>query len=116
MKILFLNVHPYFKVSKSDIGGGKAFIFYLGNVEETHTKMPLTSTDDFMAAEINDEGLVKLVLDMGAGTETILSNNPITYGQWHQLEIDRRGYYVSLTVRSEDGIGNCFKAIYFFET
>ena len=67
--------------------------------------MPLTSTDDFMAAEINDEGLVKLTLDMGAGTETILSNNPITYGQWHQLEIDRRGYYVTLTVRSEDGIG-----------
>ena len=104
---LAINTHVslYFNVTKSAVGGGRAFIFYLGNVEETHTKMPLTSTDDFMAVEINDDGHVKLILDMGAGLEIVLSNNPITYGQWHQLEVDRRGYYVSLIVRSEDGVG-----------
>jgi hypothetical protein len=89
----------------SAVGDGKAFIFYLGNVEDTHTKMPQISTDDFMAVEIVDGGRVKLTLDMGAGLVEIFSNSPIDYGQWHNLEINRRGYYVTMVVRSEDGVG-----------
>lgn len=96
---LAINTHVqlYFNVTQSAVGGGKAFIFYLGNVENTHSKMPFTSTDDFMAVEIVDGGYVKLTIDMGTGVLEVMSNNPITYGQWHQLEVDRRGYYVSLS-------------------
>lgn len=103
---LAINTHVqlYFNVTQSAVGGGKAFIFYLGNVENTHSKMPLTSTDDFMAVEIVDGGYVKLTIDMGTGVSEVMSNQPITYGQWHQLEVDRRGYYVTLVVRSEDGV------------
>ncbi len=99
------NVQLYFNVTKSEVGAGKAFIFYMGNVEDTHTKMPMTSTDDFMALEIVDGGYVKLTMDLGAGVTEVLSNNPISYGQWHQLEVDRRGYYTTMIVRSEDGVG-----------
>ena len=65
------------------------FILYMGNVEKTHNQMPGTSTDDYMAAEVDSEGYVKLSIDLGAGKTEIVSNAPITYGQWHQLEIDR---------------------------
>ena len=61
----------------------------MGNVEKTHNQMPGTSTDDYMAAEVDSEGYVKLSIDLGAGKTEIVSNAPITYGQWHQLEIDR---------------------------
>jgi hypothetical protein len=33
----------------------------------------------------------------------VISNTPIVYGQWHELVIDRRGYYITVTVRSEEG-------------
>ena len=64
--------------------------------------MPGTSTDDYMAAEVDSDGYVKLNIDLGAGKTEVTSNAPITYGQWHQLEIDRRGYFVTMVVRSED--------------
>ena len=56
-----MNTHIklYFNVTRSD---SKAFLFYLGNIEHTHTKMPLTSTDDFIAAEIVEGGRVKLTI------------------------------------------------------
>ena len=41
----------FFNVTKSEVDD-TAFLFYLGNEEQTHTKMPLTSTDDYMAIEI----------------------------------------------------------------
>ena len=74
----------------------------MGNVEKTHNRMPGTSTDDYMGVEVDTDGLVKLTMDLGAGPTVIKSNTPVTYGQWHQLEIDRRGYFVTMVVRSED--------------
>ena len=99
------HIQLYFNVTKSDISDGKAFLLYLGNVEDTHTKMPLTSTDDFMAVEIIEGGYVKLTIDMGAQVTELRSNDPIDYNEWHQLLIDRRGYSVKMTIRSEDGVG-----------
>ncbi len=64
--------------------------------------MPMTNTDDFMAVEVVPGGHVKMTVDMGAGPTEVMSNNPIKYGQWHQLEVDRRGYYVTMVVRSEE--------------
>ena len=45
------QVSFFFNVTKSDVGES-AFLFYLGNEDQTHQKMPLTSTDDYMALEI----------------------------------------------------------------
>ena len=52
-----------------------------------------------------------MLLDMGAGIQEIYSNSPITYGQWHELTVDRRGLYVSLIIRSEPEIGNIVEDI-----
>ena len=41
----------YFNVTRTSVGE-TAFLFYLGNEVQTHKKMPLTSTDDYMALEI----------------------------------------------------------------
>ncbi len=70
-------------------GGDRSFLFYMGNEEETHTKMPKTDTDDFMAMEVVEEGRVKLTVDMGAGPLEIFSKLPITYGQWCYFEVTR---------------------------
>ena len=67
--------------------------------------MPVTSTDDYMAVEITDGGIVKLTIDMGAGVHVVESRNAITYGQWHQLIVDRRGYYVTMNVVFEESKG-----------
>ena len=56
----------YFNVTKSDVGES-AFLLYLGNEAQTHQKMPLTSTDDYMALEIIRGGFVKLTVDLGQG-------------------------------------------------
>ena len=49
---------------------------------------------------------MKLTVDLGRGEPfEIMSHAPIKYNQWHQLIIDRRGHYVTLTVRSEEGVG-----------
>ena len=44
-----------------------------------------------------------MTLDLGAGPMEVLSNNPISYGQWQELVIDRRGYYITVIVRSQEG-------------
>ena len=100
------HIKLFFNVTKSNNPDGKAFILYLGNVEDTHTKMPLTSTDDFMAVEVIENGYVKLTIDMGAQVTELTSNAPIDYNEWHELIIDRRGYHVTMTVKSEAGVGD----------
>ena len=115
MYILVFHIRFYLNVTGSD---SKNFLFYLGNIEETHKHMPLTLTDDYIAgtyihnsyfffskskqnlflqlhsefvsAEIANDGRVKLTLDMGAGIREIYSHSPITYNQWHELIVDRR--------------------------
>ena len=42
--------------SRPASGYGRAFLFYLGNEENTHTKTPQTFTDDYVAAEIVESG------------------------------------------------------------
>ena len=37
-------------------GYGRAFLFYIGNEENTHTKTPQSFTDDYIAAEIVESG------------------------------------------------------------
>ena len=86
----------------------------MGNVEKTHNRMPGTSTDDYMGVEVDTDGLVKLTMDLGAGPTVIKSNTPVTYGQWHQLEIDRRGYFVTMVVRSEDTNSTIIEGRIFF--
>ena len=57
-------------------------------------------------AWIKQIGYVQLTIDLGRGEpHKILSNAPITYNQWHQVIVDRRGHYVTLTVKSEEGVG-----------
>jgi hypothetical protein len=56
---------------------------------------------------------VKVTLDLGAGPLEILSNRPIVYGQWHELIIDRRGYYITVVVRSEEGQVVSFPSLFF---
>ena len=86
----------------------------MGNVEKTHNRMPGTSTDDYMGVEVDTDGLVKLTMDLGAGPTVIKSNTPVIYGQWHQLEIDRRGYFVTMVVRSEDSNSTIIEGRIFF--
>ena len=51
-------------------------------------------------------GYVKLSVDLGRGEPfEITSNAPINYNQWHKVIVDRRGHYVTLTVKSEEGVG-----------
>lgn len=50
----------YFNVTKSVVEE-TAFLFYLGNEVQTHQKMPLTSTDDYMALEIIRGGKIQTV-------------------------------------------------------
>ena len=45
-------------------------------------------------------------MDLGRGDPfEITSNAPISYNQWHQVIVDRRGHFVTLTVKSEQGVG-----------
>ena len=99
---LMTKVSFYFNIASSD---PKAFLLYLGNIQGTHTKMPMSSTDDFLALEVVDSGQCKLTIDLGAGEQYIFSKNPITYDQWNKLEIMRNGYEVTMTVSSEAGPG-----------
>ena len=46
MYILVFHIRFYLNVTGSD---SKNFLFYLGNIEETHKHMPLTLTDDYIA-------------------------------------------------------------------
>ena len=49
---------------------------------------------------------MKLSVDLGRGEPfEIISNAPINYDQWHKVIVDRRGHYVTLTVKSEEGVG-----------
>lgn len=80
----------YFNISNA-ASRGEAFMFYLGNVLGTHTKLPMTSTDDYIAVEVVQGGQCKLTIDMGAGPQEIFSNHPIAYDQWNKLEIERNG-------------------------
>ena len=51
-------------------------------------------------------GYVKLTVDLGRGEPfEITSNAAINYNQWHQVIVDRRGHFVTLTVKSEQGVG-----------
>ena len=62
---LAINTHVelFFNVTQSDVG--RSFIFYMGNVDKTHQRMPGTSTDDYMGVEVDNDGLVKLTMDLG---------------------------------------------------
>lgn len=100
------EVDMYFNVSSKERGGDdRAFLMYMGNEVGTHTMMPHTSTDDFMALELVEGGRVKLTINLGASETEILSEVPIKYDQWNRLELDRKGYEVTLTIISEEGTG-----------
>ena len=57
------QVSFYFNVTKTEVNAeDTAFLFYLGNEENTHNKMPFISTDDYMAVEIISGGKSELFL------------------------------------------------------
>ena len=77
------HVKLFFNVTQSELNpDGKAFILYLGNVEDTFM------TDDFMAVEVIENGYVKLTINMGAQVTELTSNAPIDYNEWHELIIE----------------------------
>lgn len=87
------EISLYANVSRQN-ENDRAFLFYLGNVVDTYTKMPHTSTDDFIALEIMQGGICKMTMNMGAGLTEIMSTQPILYDQWIMIE-------VCLEIRSE---------------
>ena len=99
------QVSFYANVSRLGRGDDRAFLFYMGNVIDTHTKMPRASTDDYMALEIVEGGRAKLTMDMGAGQSELLSNEAITYDQWIFIDVQRRAHEVTLSVSTEVGPG-----------
>ena len=99
------KVSLYANVSRLGRGDDRAFLLYLGNVVDTHTKMPRASTDDYMALEVIEGGRAKLTLDLGAGESQLLSNQPIMYDQWILIDVHRRGHEVTLSVSTETGSG-----------
>ena len=98
------EVSMYFNVTDRE-SDDRAFLMYMGNEEGTHTMMPHTSTDDFMAVELVEGGRLKVTIDLGAGVSEVYSGKPVKYGQWNRLEIERNGYQVTVTISSEEGPG-----------
>ncbi len=99
------QVSFYANVSRHSRADDRAFLMYMGNEEGTHTKMPHTSKDDYLAIEVVEGGKAKLTIDLGAGPRQIESNKPIPYDQWIFIEVNRRGHYVTLSVSSEQSPG-----------
>uniref|UniRef100_A0A0K2UE20 Laminin subunit alphalike [Acyrthosiphon pisum] n=1 Tax=Lepeophtheirus salmonis TaxID=72036 RepID=A0A0K2UE20_LEPSM len=95
------KVSLYFNVTKRSDGDERAFIFYMGNVIDTHTKMPRATTDDFMAVEVVNGGAIKTTIDMGAGEIEILSASTIDYGEWHHLELERLEHTITMTLKKD---------------
>ena len=58
-------------------------------------------------AEIADPifNIIQATIDFGAGASEVYSSEPVKYGQWNRLQIERNGYEVTLTVSSEEGPG-----------
>ena len=53
------EVSMYFNVTDRE-SDDRAFLMYMGNEEGTHTMMPHTSTDDFLAVELVEGGRLKV--------------------------------------------------------
>jgi hypothetical protein len=83
----------------------RAFIFYIGNLIGTNKRIPQVLTDDYLALQILKDGKVSLTMDIGSGAMTLESENPLRRNDWHQVEVNREGRKVKLTVRSEAGPG-----------
>ncbi|TRY60964.1 hypothetical protein TCAL_05712 [Tigriopus californicus] len=98
------QISAYFNVSRAS-DDDRAFLLYIGNEEDTHSKMPHTSTDDYMALEVVEGGFCKLTVDLGAGHLEVKSSVPIVYDQWNYIEIERQGHTVTMTLKQEEGPG-----------
>jgi len=83
----------------------RAFFFYMGNLEDTHKRIPNTLTDDYMAVQVVKGGLVSLTMDLGAGPTELTSRVPVMYSEWNKIEVSRQGYEVNLTLKWEEGLG-----------
>ena len=96
-----------FFVNVSQPAGGeeRAFFFYLGNLEDTHKKIPNALTDDYLAVQVVKGGFVSLTIDLGAGAAELTSRVPIVYNEWNRIEVSRQGHEVNLTLSWEEGDG-----------
>ena len=98
-----------FYVNRSSEAGGsgksddRAFLFYMGHLEETNKKIPQVITDDYMAVQVLKDGRVSLSMDIGSGPLTLDSNYALKDSEWHQVAVERAGRQVRLIVRSEAG-------------
>lgn len=92
---------------RPEAGGERSFLFYMGSEEETHTKVPETDTDDFMALEVVEGGKARFTADMGAGLGEVLSEQPIVYGQWNYIEIERYAYTVKEECKMQILLHHC---------
>ena len=47
-----------------------------------------------------------LIIDLGAGPQTIVSEVPVVYNDWMKIDVNRVGSLVNLTLSFEKEIGN----------
>ncbi|XP_069164876.1 laminin subunit alpha isoform X2 [Procambarus clarkii] len=77
-------------------------ILFMGTPVGGSQRMRRTTTDDFMALEV-DRGFVRLTMDLGAGAHTIeYSKLYIADGVWSKITVERTGKLVKLSVDREE--------------
>ncbi|XP_050725715.1 laminin subunit alpha-like isoform X5 [Eriocheir sinensis] len=77
-------------------------IFFMGTPVGGHQRMRRTTTDDFLALEL-DRGYVRLTMNLGAGPHTMEYNKLFVADDiWTKIAIERTGKVVKLDVSRED--------------
>lgn len=90
------RISTYFKTSNPN-----GLLLYLGNEPKPGVR---GKRDDFMAIEI-ENGYPVLLVDVGDGTERIISNKLVDDGRWYEAIVERAGKNVTFTIREEDEEG-----------
>ncbi|QQP36308.1 Laminin subunit alphalike [Caligus rogercresseyi] len=63
--------------------------------------MQRSTTDDFISVEVVNGGAVKTTVNMGAGPVVMFSEQPIFYGEWHYLELERLAHTVTMSLQTD---------------
>ncbi|KAB0790802.1 hypothetical protein PPYR_15312 [Photinus pyralis] len=89
------HISGYFKTKEPN-----GLLFYLGNGIGTNLRR--TSSDDFMALEV-ENGYLVFTMDVGNGPQRVVNNKFVSNDTWYQFIIDRTAHNVKLTVREQVG-------------
>ncbi|VVC44657.1 Hypothetical protein CINCED_3A025090 [Cinara cedri] len=73
----------YFKTDQPN-----GLIMYLGNEVGTSRRMRRAITDDFMALQV-ENGCLVLLMDIGSGISTVISDKKVSDNKWYKATVER---------------------------